>query len=178
MQDFEKRIVDVYNNENTGEILKERMAFWVDMMQMKNGENESLPELMFTKDIDKSELKEKLALAFAHGKTVYRLGYMDGTRDSKAPEAKIATLSLEDLTLLIKIYDSVKKLESFMIGTFGMQRRESKLNGISQKVVDVICNNICSNMADRDEFVNEVIFILCMKKKGAEKRAKILLERL
>ncbi len=175
MKNFKKRILEVYNNENTDKILKERIFLWIEMLQIANGEIKDFPEMIGNTDVDESEMKEILMRAFAQGETVYCLGYMDGMRDYNA-KTGIETLSLKDLTTLVKVYDSIKRLDAVIIEAFGLQRKESDLNGIPQKIVDIICNNICENMANRNEFTKKVICILCSKNKGAEKRAKMLLD--
>ena len=178
MQDFVKKIVDVYEDEKTGEVMKDRLSYWITMIHLANGETQDFIYLSDSnKDIDSCEMKRIFKDGLSCGKIIYDLGYMEGTRDSNVPEEIINILSLDDLTSLIKVYDAINTLNTAIIGALGIDRKKSPLNGISRHLIDVICNNICKNpsIARMDEFIEEVMYILCANKAGAEKRARRLL---
>lgn len=113
-----------------------------------------------------------------YSEEAYRLGFDDGILIGmeKEPDGRKSVLSLEDMTAMVAIYDSVQKLKETMLGSRKEYWEDGGVLAVFESVYDIIEHAVCAEirLLDEDEAFERVTDILACKG-GPEERAKELL---
>lgn len=113
-----------------------------------------------------------------YGEESYRLGFEDGVQ--LASERKIRTkgsvLDVQDMTHLVYMYDSIRKLNKILLGEWEIHGRDGGVLRELDRVCDVIEHGICAEIRLRgDDGMYECLAdILDDAGKAPEERAKLL----
>lgn len=115
-----------------------------------------------------------------YGEESYRLGFEDGVRlaSEHAIRGKGSVLSVKDMTHLVYMYDSVKKLNKLLLGTWDIHGRECGILEELDRVCDVIESGVCAEirLQGEDEMHEQLEDILDNSEMSPEERAKRLAE--
>lgn len=113
-----------------------------------------------------------------YSEEAYKLGFDDGILIGveKKPDGRKSVLSLDDMTALVAVYDSVQKLKKTMLGGKSEYWEEGGVLATFEKVYDIIEHAVCAEirLMGEDETFEKVTDILACKG-TPEDRAKELL---
>ena len=113
-----------------------------------------------------------------YGEESYRLGFEDGVQLASEREirAKGSVLDVKDMTHLVYLYDSIRKLNKILLGEWEIHGRNGGLLRELDRVCDVIEHGICAEIRFRgDDGMYECLAdILDDAGKAPEERAKLL----
>lgn len=113
-----------------------------------------------------------------YGEESYRLGFEDGARlvSEKAIRMEGSVLDVKDMTHLVYVYDSIKKLNKLLLGEWEIHGRDDGVLGELDRVCDVIEDGVCAEIRLRgaDEMYEFLTDILDDAGKAPEERARML----
>lgn len=113
-----------------------------------------------------------------YSEEAYKLGFEDGILIGmeKKPDGRKSVLSLEDMTAMVAVYDSVQELKEIMLGDRKEYWEEGGVLATIESVYDIIEHAVCAEvmLMGEDEAAERVSEILD-RKVAAEKRARELL---
>lgn len=116
-----------------------------------------------------------------YGEEAYRLGFQDGVRlaSEKEIRAKGSVLDVQDMTHLVYMYDSIRKLNKLLLGEWEIYGRDGGVLRELDRVCDVIEHGICAEirLRENDEMYGRLVNILDDEEKAPEERAKLLTEQ-
>lgn len=108
----------------------------------------------------------------------YRLGFEDGVQMASEKEirSKGSVLDVKDMTHLVYVYDTIKKLNKLLLGEWKIHGRDGGVLEELDRVCDVIEGSICAGIRLRgeDEMYEYLADILDDAGKAPEERAKLL----
>lgn len=108
----------------------------------------------------------------------YKLGFEDGFMIGmeKEPDGRKSVLSIEDMTVMVSVYDSVQKLKETMLGGKSEYWEKSGVLATLESVYDIAEHAVCAEirLIGEDEVAERVTDILDGEI-AAEDRAKLLL---
>lgn len=113
-----------------------------------------------------------------YGEESYRLGFEDGVQlvSERKIRANGSVLDVMDMTHLIYVYDSIRKLNKLLLGEWEIHGRDSGVLEELDRVCDVIEHGVCAEIRLRgeDEMHECLEHILDDDEKAPEERAKLL----
>lgn len=114
-----------------------------------------------------------------YAKASYSLGVKDGIeigREQKVGREK-TILSYEDMVIVIKIYDAVKKLSVTMLGELTCHSADEGVLGTLEMIYFIIEHGVCEELRllGDDEMTERTLIILNDKSSTASEKAKRLL---
>lgn len=113
-----------------------------------------------------------------YGEESYRLGFEDGVQLASEREirAKGSVLDVQDMTHLVYMYDSIRKLNKLLLGEWEIHGRDGGVLEELDRVCDVIEHGTCAEIRLRreDEMYECLADILDDAEKAPEERAKLL----
>ena len=178
-------ITDEFVFDRTGEPLETRLKNSDSFRQQMKSLHEAAKE--FTRDSVKSEecwkaferLEEEWSkYNIRYGEESYRLGFEDGVQlvSERKIRAKGSVLDVQDMTHLVYMYDSIRKLNKILLGEWEIHGRDGGVLRELDRVCDVIEHGICAEIRLRgDDGMYECLAdILDDAGKAPEKRAKLL----
>ena len=99
-----------------------------------------------------------------YGEEAYRLGFQDGVRlaSEKEIRAKGSVLDVQDMTHLVYMYDSIRKLNKLLLGEWEIYGRDGGVLRELDRVCDVIEHGICAEirLRENDEMYGRLVNIL------------------
>lgn len=114
-----------------------------------------------------------------YSEAAYRLGFGDGILIGmeKEPDGRKSVLTIEDMSALVKVYDSVQKLRETMLGGANEYWEEGGVLAVFESVYDIIEHATCAEIRLKGEDeCSEVVTGILDTEMPAEERAKQLLE--
>ena len=106
------------------------------------------------------------------------MGFEDGVQLASEREIRVngSVLDVKDMTHLVYVYDSIKKLNKLLLGEWEVHGRDSGVLEELDRVCDVIEHGICAKIRLRgeDEMYECLADILDDAEKAPEERAKLL----
>lgn len=178
-------ITDEFILARTGETLETRLKNNGSFRQQMKSLHEAAKE--FTRDSVKSEecwkafvrLEEEWSKYNSqYGEESYRLGFEDGVKFASEKEirAEGSVLDVQDMTHLVYMYDSIRKLNKILLGEWEIHGRDGGVLRELDRVCDVIEHGICAEIRFRgDDGMYECLAdILDDAGKAPEERAKLL----
>lgn len=113
-----------------------------------------------------------------YGEESYRLGFEDGVQlaSERKIRAKGSVLDVQDMTHLVYMYDSIRKLNKLLLGEWEIYGRDGGVLRELDRVCDVIEHGICAEirLRENDEMYGRLVNILDDEEKASEERAKLL----
>lgn len=113
-----------------------------------------------------------------YGEESYRLGVEDGIQLAceKEMRAKGSVLDVKDMTHLVYVYDSIRKLNKLLLGEWEIHGRDGGVLRELDRVCDVIEHGVCAEirLCGEDEMYECLSNILDDAGKAPEERAKLL----
>lgn len=113
-----------------------------------------------------------------YSEEAYKLGFEDGIMIGveKKPDGRKSVLSLEDMTALVAIYDSVQELKEMMLGSRKEYWEEGGVLAKFEKLYDIIEHAVCAEIRLMgDDEVFEIVTDILSRKIVPQERAKELL---
>ena len=114
-----------------------------------------------------------------YGEESYRLGIEDGIQlaSEKEIRANGSVLDVKDMTHLIYVYDSIRKLNKLLLGEWEVHGRDGGVLRELDRVCDVVEHGMCAKIRLRgeDEMYECLADILDHAEKAPEERADILI---
>lgn len=113
-----------------------------------------------------------------YGEESYRLGFEDGVQLASERKIRVegSVLDVQDMTHLVYMYDSIRKLNKILLGEWEIHGRDGGVLEELDRVCDVIEGGICAELRLRgeDEMYECLADILDDAGKAPEERAKLL----
>lgn len=111
--------------------------------------------------------------------TAYEMGYADGflVGMEQMPDGRKSVLSLEDMTMLVSVYDSIRQMKKVMLGGMDEYWEGAGAFKVFEHIYDVIDSAACAEikLLGKDESSERISAILSNDRITAEERAKLLL---
>ena len=181
--------MDVISEEfvvaRTGEPLETRLKNSDSFRQQMKSLHETAKE--FTRDSVKSDeywkafkrLEEEWSkYNIRYGEETYRLGFEDGVQPASEREIRVEgfVLDIQDITHLVYMYDSIRKLNKILLGEWEIHGRDGGVLRELDRVCDVIEHGICAEirLCGDDGMYECLADILDDAGKAPEERAKLL----
>ena len=178
-------ISDEFVFARTGEPLETRLKNSDSFRQQTKSLHEALRA--FTRDSVKSDecwkafdrLEEEWSkYNIRYGEESYRLGIEDGIQLASETEIRAngSVLDVKDMTHLVYVYDSIRKLNKLLLGEWEVHGRDGGVLRELDRVCDVIGHVVCAEIRLRgeDEMYEYLSDILDDVGKAPEERAKLL----
>lgn len=122
--------------------------------------------------------EEKSKANCLYSESAYMQGFEDGILIGmeKQPDGRKSVLSLEDMTAMISVYDSVQKLKEIMLGCKKEEWKEGGALSVFQDIFHIIEHTVSAEISLLGEDkASERITDILDKKMTTEERAKQLL---
>lgn len=179
-------ILDELINVRTGEPLDEELRKRTDFCQKQKEWRDAIHNfndmVKMTKeqwlafdDIESIFLKYNTVCI----ETAYQLGYADGILIGmeQMPDGRKSVLSLENMTNLISVYDSIRQLKKVLIGRMDEYWEDAGAFKIFEYIFDVIDNAACAEikLLGEDKSCERISTVLSNDRITPRERAKQLL---
>ena len=178
-------ITDEFVAARTGEPLETRLKNSAGFQQQMKSLHKA--SKAFTRDSVKSDEcwnafdtleSEWSKYNICYGEESYRMGFEDGVQLASEREIRVngSVLDVKDMTHLVYVYDSIKKLNKLLLGEWEVYGRDGGVLRELDRVCDVIEHCICAEVRLRgeDEMYECLADILDDAEKAPEERAKLL----
>ncbi|MCI8507680.1 MAG: hypothetical protein HFJ06_03805 [Lachnospiraceae bacterium] len=110
----------------------------------------------------------------------YKLGYEDGilVGMEQMPDGRKSVLSLEDMTHLISVYDSIRQLKKVLLGRMNEHWEDDGAFSVFERVFDVIYNAASAKIQflEDDEAIKIISDVLADESMESKEKARQLLE--
>lgn len=112
-----------------------------------------------------------------YSEEAYKLGFEDGVLVGleKEPDGRKSVLSLEDMTVMVSVYDSVQKLKETMLGGKSEYWKKSGVLATLESIYDIVEHAACAEIRLMEDEVAERVTDILDREIAAEDRAKLLL---
>ncbi|HBI61384.1 MAG TPA: hypothetical protein DDY31_09260 [Lachnospiraceae bacterium] len=112
-----------------------------------------------------------------YSEEAYKLGFEDGISIGmeKEPDGRKSVLSLEDMTAMVSVYDSVQVLKEAMLGSRKEYWEEGGVLAVFDSVYDIVEHAVCAEIWLLGDEAAERVTEILDREEAAEERAKLLL---
>jgi len=173
-------------NERTGEPLEKELRKRTDFQQRQTEWRDATHKfddmVKMTKEqwMAFDEIEEMfLKYNYICIEEAYKMGYADGilVGMERMPDGRKSVLSLEDMAVLISVYDYFRQMKKVMLGRMDEHWEDAGAFKVFEYIYNVIDNATCAEikLLGDDESSKRISSILCNDSITAEERAKLLL---